>query len=129
MERWGEVDSPLVKAVAGFAVPLFLAVNFPAAFLALVGGVMFYSIVLVGVAHAYRRRYRIVGRPELAAQIATRTLAAVKGLCNSTISRSLEMRKKHKSLQQERQARLKQYRRERNRRKRQQAGEMLTQQQ
>ena len=128
MERWGDVDNPLVKTVAGLTVPLFLAVNFPAAFFVLVGGIMFYSIALVGVAHAYRRRYRIVGRPELAAQIATRTLAAVKGQCNSTISRSLEMRKKHKSLQQEKEARLKHYRRERNRRKREQARGLAAQQ-
>src|SRR3712207_7341730 len=34
MERWGDASHPLVKAVVGFSVPLFLALNFPTAFLA-----------------------------------------------------------------------------------------------
>ena len=61
MGRWRQVDNPLVKAVAGFTVPLFLALNFPAVFLALVTGLMFYALALVGVAHAYRRSHRVVG--------------------------------------------------------------------
>jgi hypothetical protein len=40
----GEVNHPLVKAVAGLAVLLFLALNFPAVFLAIMAGVLFYAI-------------------------------------------------------------------------------------
>jgi hypothetical protein len=38
MERWGEVNHPLVKTVAGLAVPLFLVLNFPVALLAIMAG-------------------------------------------------------------------------------------------
>ena len=49
MERWGEVNHSLVKAVAGFSVPLFLALNFPTAFLVILAGILFYAIALLGV--------------------------------------------------------------------------------
>lgn len=128
MEGWGALNNPLVKAVAGFAVPLFLALNFPAAFLALIGGILFYALALLGVAHTYRRQHRIVGKPEVTAQLAVKTLAGLKEECYRTISRGLERHQSRKTLQRERKARLRRYRRERNRRKREQTREALTQQ-
>ena len=121
MERWGVVDNPLVKAVAGFAVSLFLALNFPAAFFALVAGVMLYALALLGAAHADRRSPRIVGRPEALAQLAASALYAVKDGCDRTLARGLEEYRGRSNLKLEKKARLKQYRRERNRRKREQA--------
>ena len=116
-----------MKTVAGFAVPLFLALNFPAVFLALATSLLFYALTLLGIAHTYRRQHRIVGRPELAAQLAAKSLASLKERCSRTIAWRLQRRRKHKSLQRERKARLMRYRRERNRRKRQQAREVLAQ--
>ena len=128
MERWGELNDPLVKAVAGFAVPLFLALNFPVVFLTLIAGILFYALALLGVAHTYRRRYRtLVGRPELAAQLAARTLVNLKDECNRTVARGLQRRQRRKSLRRERKARLRRYRRERNRRKREQTREVFVQ--
>lgn len=127
VERWGDIDNPLVKAVAGFAVPLFLALNFPAVFFALVGGVVFYSIALLVVAHAYRRSHRVVGRPEVLARMAASALAAVKEWCDRIVARGLEEHKRRSNLKRERKARLRRYRRERNRQKRQRAREILPQ--
>jgi hypothetical protein len=129
MERWGEANHPLVKAVAGFSIPLFLALNFPTVFLVILAGILFYVIALLGVMHTYRWRYRIVGRPELALQLAAKTFSNFKEDCSRTVTRGLERRQRRKSLQRERKARLNQYRRERNRRKRQQTREVLAQQQ
>jgi hypothetical protein len=128
MKRWGVVNHPFVKAVAGFSVPLFLALNFPAAFLVILAGILSYAIALLGVVHTYRRRYRIVGRPELALQLAAKTFSYLKENCNRTVTRGWERRQSRKSFQRERKARLRRYRRERNRRKRQQAREVLAQQ-
>jgi hypothetical protein len=128
MERWGVVNHPLVKAVAGFSIPLFLALNFPTVFLIILVCILFYAITLLGVVHTYRRQYRIVGRPELALRLASKTTSNLKEACHCMVSRGLERRQRRKSLQQERKARLRQYRRERDRRKRQQAREALTQQ-
>ena len=127
MGRWGEVDNPLVKAVAGFAVPLFLALNFPAVFLTLVTGVMFYALALLGVAHAYRRSHRVVGRPEVLARLAVSALDAVKDGCQRTVARGLEEHRRRNGLKRERKAKLRRYRRERNRRKRERAREVLPQ--
>jgi hypothetical protein len=125
MERWGGANHPLVKAVAGFSVPLFLALNFPTIFLAILAGMLFYAIGLLGVVHAYRRRYRIVGRPELALQLAVRFFSSLKEYTSRTMTRGLAKRQNRKRLQQERKERLRRYRRERNRRKRQQVREAL----
>jgi hypothetical protein len=124
MERWGGANHPLVKAVAGFSVPLFLALNFPIIFLAILAGMLLYAIGLLGVVHAYRRRYRIVGRPELALELAAKSFSNTI----QTMTRGLANHQNRKRLQQERKARLSQYRRERNRRKRQQAREALVDQ-
>jgi hypothetical protein len=126
MEWWGVIKHPLVKAVAGFSVPLFLALNFPTVFLV---GILFYTIALLGVMHTYRRRYRIVGSPELALQLAAKTFFDLKEDCNLTVTRRLEEYRSRKTLRREREARLRRYKRERNRRKRQQTREALAEQQ
>ena len=128
MEWWGGANHPLVKAVAGFSVPLFLALNFPIIFLAILAGMLLYAIGLLGVVHAYRRRYRIVGRPELALQIAAKSFSNLKENTSRTMTRGLANHQNRKRLQQERKAKLSRYRRERNRRKRQQAREALVNQ-
>jgi hypothetical protein len=129
MERWGEVNHPLVKAVAGISVPLFLALNFPSVFLAVMAGILLYAIVLLWVMRTYRRRYRVVGRPELALRLGAKTFSDLKESCSRTVALRLEKRQSRKVLRREKRARLKRYRRERNRRKRQQAREALAQQQ
>ena len=125
MERWGGANHPLVKAVAGFSVPLFLALNFPTIFLAILAAMLLYAIGLLGVVHAYRRQYRIVGRPELALQLAAKSFSSLKENISRTMTHGLANHQNRKRLQQERNARLRRYRRERNRRKRQQAREAL----
>lgn len=125
MERWGEVNNPLVKAVAGFAVPLFLALNFPAAFLVFMGGLLFYVIALLGVLQTYRGGHRIVGAPELAVRFMAKGLAGLKEASDQIVTRGLERRQRRRSLKRERKAKLKKYRRERNRKKRQQARQAL----
>jgi hypothetical protein len=128
MERWGGANHPLVKAVAGFSVPRFLASNFPTIFLAILAGTLLYAIGLLGVMHAYRRRYRIVGRPELALQLAVRFFSSLKEYTGRTMTRGLAKHQNRKRLQLERKERLRRYRRERNRKKRQQAREALVHQ-
>ena len=128
MERWGGANHPLVKAVAGFSVSLFLALNFPTIFLAILAAMLLYAIGLLGVVHAYRRQYRIVGRPELALQLAAKSFSSLKENTSRTMTRGLANHQNRKRLQQERKARLRRYRRERNRRKRQQAREAFVHQ-
>ena len=128
MERWGGANHPLVKAVAGFSVPLFLALNFPTIFLAILAGMLFYAIGLLGVVHAYRRQFRIVGRPELALQLASKSFSNLKDYTSRTMTRGLANHQDRKRLQLEKKERLRRYRRERNRRKRQQAREALVHQ-
>jgi hypothetical protein len=83
---------------------------------------------LLGVVHAYRRRYRIVGRPELALQLAAKSFSSLKENISQTMTRGLANHQNRKHLQQERKAKLRRSRRERNRRKRQQAREALVHQ-
>jgi hypothetical protein len=128
MEWWGEVNNPLVKAVAAFSVLLFLALNFPAAFLAILVGILFYAIALLGVLYTYRIGYRIVGRSDLALQLGAKALSKLKEGCNRTVARGWERHQSRKTLTRERKARFRRYERERNRRKRQQTREALTQQ-
>jgi hypothetical protein len=125
MEWWGQANHPLVKAVAGFSVPLFLALNFPTAFLAIMAGVLCYATALLGVALTYRRGYRIVGGPELALQLAAKSLTKLKEGCNRTVDRGWERHQSQKTHQRERKARLRRYKRERNRRRREQARRVL----
>jgi hypothetical protein len=121
MERWGEVNHPLVKAAAGLAVPLFLALNFPAAFLVIVVGVLFYAIALLGVVIAYRKRYRIVGIPELAFWFAAEILESLKEEYDRTVVRRLQELERRKRIRQEKEQRFRRYQRERARRKREHA--------
>ena len=121
MERWGEVNHPLVKAVAGSAVLLFLALNFPAVFLAIMAGVLFYAIAPLAVVTAYRKRHRIVGVLGLAVRSAAKILESLKAGYDRTVVRRLQERKRRKLIQQEKEQRLKRYQRERNRRKREHA--------
>jgi hypothetical protein len=125
MERWGGANHPLVKAMVGFSVPLFLALNFPTVFLVILAGILFYTIVWLGVVHGYRRRYRIVGRLNFALQVAAKTFSNLKENSSRTMTRGLARHQSRRSLQRERKARLRRYRRDRNRRKRQQAREAL----
>jgi hypothetical protein len=121
MERWGGVNHPLVKAVAGSAVLLFLALNFPAVFVAIMAGVLIYAISLLAVVTAYRKRYRIVGVPELAVRFAAKVLEDFKEEYDRTVVRRLQERKRRKLIRQEKGQRLKRYQRARNRSKREQA--------
>jgi hypothetical protein len=121
MERWGKVNHPLVKAVAGLAVLLFLALNFPAVFLAIMAGVLFYAISLLAIVGAYRKRYRIVGVPELAGRFAAKVLESLKEEYDRTVVSRLQERKRRKLIRQEKEQRLRRYQRERARRKREQA--------
>jgi len=120
-QRWGDFDNPLVKGVAGSAILLFLALNFPLVFLAVVAAALCYAVVLLAVTGAYRNRYGIVGKPELAARFATNTLASLKEGCERTMARTLEKRGRRKRFLREREERLRRYKRERNRRRREQA--------
>jgi alkylated DNA nucleotide flippase Atl1 len=121
MQRWGEVKHPLVKAVAGSAVLLFLALNFPAVFLVIMAGVLLYAISLLGVVGTYRKRYRIIGVPEVAVRFAAKVLENLKEEYDRTVVRRLRERKRRKLIRQEKEERLKRYQRARNRRKREQA--------
>jgi hypothetical protein len=125
MEWWREANHPLVKLVAGFSVLLFLALNFPTAFLAILAGVLLYAIGLLGVVLTYRGGHRIVGRPELALQLGAKTFSKLKEDCNRTVARGWKRHQSRKTLQRQRKARLRRYRRERNRRKREQARRVL----
>jgi hypothetical protein len=122
MRRWrGDFDNPLVKVTTGLAVSLFLALNFPLAFLAIVIAAVSYVTALVGVVCAYRNRYRIVGKPELTIRFAAKTLANLRMKCRRSVARTLEERERRKGLKHERNERLRRYERERNRKKRRRA--------
>src|SRR5215213_8188664 len=130
MDWWGEVNNPLVQAVGGFSVMLFLALNIPVAFLIILAGILFYAIALLGVVYTYRSGYRNVGRSELALKLGlgAKALSELKEYSNRTVARGWERHQSRKTLKREKMARLRRYERERNRRKRQQTREALTQQ-
>ena len=118
MERWGELNNPLMKAATGSAVLLFLALNFPVIFLAIVCAALSYTIALLAVAQAYRIRYGIVGKPELTVRFTAKALAGLKAGCERTVARTLEARESRQRVHWERKEKLRRYKRERNRRKR-----------
>jgi hypothetical protein len=122
---WGEFNNPFVKGVTSFAVCLFLAFNFPTAFLIIVAAALSYALALVGVAYAYRNRYAIVGKPELAIRFVRRTFSEVREGCSRTVVHALGERERQKLLKREREERLRRYKRERNRRKREQVRRAL----
>jgi hypothetical protein len=124
-EWWGEFNNPLVKGVTGCALSLFLALNFPVVFLAIVASALCYAVALVAVSYAYRNRYAIVGKSEVAVRAARRTFSEAREGCSRTVAHALEERERRKVLKRERQERLRRYKRERNRRKREQARRVL----
>jgi hypothetical protein len=126
-EWWGEFNHPLVKGVTGSAVTLFLALNFPVVFLAIVAAALCYAVALVGVAHAYRNRNAIVGKSELAVRFVRRTFSGFREGCNRTVAHALEERERRKLLKREKEERFRRYKRGRNRRKREHARRALEQ--
>jgi hypothetical protein len=126
-EWWEDFHNPLVKAVTGFALCLFLALNFPVVFLAIVAAALCYAVALVGVAYAYRNRYAIVGKSELALRFERRTFSGFREGCSRTVAHALEERERRKLLKREQEERLRRYRLERNRRKREHARRALKQ--
>ncbi len=124
-ERWGEFNNPFVKRVTIFAVSLFLALNFPLVFFAIVAAALCYAVAPMGVAYAYRNRYAMVGKSELAVRFVRRTFSGFREGCSRTVAHALEERERRKLLKRERQERLRRYKLERNRRKREQARRAL----
>src|SRR5215216_1409856 len=56
-EWWAWFNNPFVKGATGCALSLFLALNFPVVFLAIVATALCYAVVPVAVACAYRKRW------------------------------------------------------------------------
>jgi hypothetical protein len=126
MKEWREdFSNPFVKGATGCALSLFLALNLPVVFLALVAAALSYAVVPVAVAYAYRNRYAIVGKSELAVRFVRRVGSGFGEGCSRTMAHALEKYERRKLLKQERQERLRRYKRERNRRKREQARRAL----
>jgi len=120
MQRWGGANNPVLKAVALFAVALFLALNLPVALYVVVAATLSYATALVAATYSYRKGYGIVGMPELVAQFAAKILVSLKEECSRMVARGWERRQKRKRLRRERKAHLRRYRRERNRERRKQ---------
>jgi hypothetical protein len=126
-EWWEDINNPLVKGVTGFALCLFLALNFPVVFLAIVAAALCYAVAPVGVAYAYRNRNAMVGKSELAVRFVRRTFSSFREGCTRTVAHALEERERRKVLKREKEERLRRYKLERNRRKREQARRALVQ--
>jgi len=124
MERWGVANNPLVK-VAGLSVLLFSTLNGSSAFVIILVGILLYAIASLGIVDAHRRRHRIVGRPEFALQLAARILSNLREDCSQTVALGWMKHQSRGSIQRERKAGLRRYKRERNRRKREQARGIL----
>ena len=126
-EWWEDFNNPLVKGVTGFALCLFLALNFPVVFLAIVAAALCYAVALVGIAYAYRSRYAIVGKSELAVRFVRRACSGFAEGCSRAVRHTLEERERRKLLKRQKEERLRRYRLERNRRKRDHARRALEQ--
>jgi hypothetical protein len=124
-EWWGWFNNPYVKGATGCALSLFLALNFPVVFLAIVATALCYAVVPVAVACAYRNRYGIVGKSELAVRFVRGACSGFGKGCSRTVAHALEEYERRKLLNREKQERLRRYKRERNRRKREQARRAL----
>jgi hypothetical protein len=124
---WEEFNNPLVKGVTGFALCLFLALNFPVVFLTIVAAALCYAVAPVGIAYAYRSRKAIVGKSELAVRFVRRTFSSFREGCSLRVAHALEERERRKLLKREQEERLRRYRLERNRRKREHARRALEQ--
>jgi hypothetical protein len=125
-EWWEDINNPLVKGVTGFALCLFLALNFPVVFLAIVAAALCYALAPVGMAYACRNRNATVGKSELAVRFVRRTFSSFREGCTRTVVHALEERERRKVLKREKEERLRRYKLERNRRKREQARRALT---
>lgn len=124
-EWWGWFNNPFLKGATGCALSLFLALNFPVVFLAIIVAALSYAFAPVAVAYAYRNRYAIVGKSELAVRFMRRACSGVVEGCRRTVAHTLEEYERRKLLKQEKQEKLRRYKRERNRRKREQARRAL----
>jgi hypothetical protein len=124
-EWWGWFNNPFVKGATGCVLSLFLALNFPVVFLAIIAAALSYVVVPVGAAYAYRNRYAIVGKSELAVRFVRRTCSGFGEGCNRRVAHTLEGYERRKLLKREKQERLRRCKRERNRRKREQARKAL----
>jgi hypothetical protein len=124
-EWWEDFSNPLVKGVTGSAVSLFLALNFPVVFLAIVAAALSYVVMPVAVAYAYRNRNAIVSKSELTVRFVRRVCSGFGEGCSRAARHTLEGYERRKLLKQEKQERLRRYKRERNRRKREQARRAL----
>jgi hypothetical protein len=124
-EWWGWFNNPFVKGATGCALSLFLALNFPVVFLAIVATALSYVVMPVTVAYAYRNRNAIVGKSELAVRFVRRVCSGFGEGCSRMMAHALEGYERRKVLKQEKQERLRRYKRERNRRKREQARRAL----
>jgi hypothetical protein len=122
---WEEFNNPLVTGVTGFALCLFLALNFPVVFLTIVAAALCYAVAPVGIAYAYRKA--IVGKSELAVRFVRRTFSSFREGCSLRVAHALEERERRKLLKREQEERLRRYRLERNRRKREHARRALEQ--
>jgi hypothetical protein len=128
MKKWWEdFNNPLVKGVTGFALCLFLALNFPVVFLTIGAAALCFAVALGGAAHAYRNRNAIMGKSELAVWFVRRTFSGFRERCSRTVAHALEERRRRKLLKREKEERLRRYRLKRNRRKREHARRALEQ--
>jgi hypothetical protein len=126
MKAWREeFNNPLVKGVTGFALCLFLALNFPLVFLTIVAAALCYAVALVGIAYAYRNRNVIVGKSALAVRFVRRTFSGFREGCNRTVAHALGERERRKLLKREKEERFRRYKRARNRRNREHARRAL----
>ncbi len=96
---WGEFNNPLVKGVTGFAVSLFLALNFPKVFLIIVAAALCYAVALVGAGYAYRNRSAIVGKSELAVRFVRRTFSSFREGCRRKVAHALEEHERRRFLE------------------------------
>jgi hypothetical protein len=124
-EWWGWFNNPFVKGATGCALSLFMALNFPMVLFAIVATALFYAVVPVAVAYAYRNRYAIVGNSELAVRFVRRACSGFGEGCSRTVAHALEGYERRKLHKRQKQERLRRYKRERNRRKREQARRAL----
>jgi len=124
-EWWAWFNNPFVKGATGCALSLFLALNFPVVFLAIVATALSYAVMPVAVAYAYRNRNAIVGKSELAVRFVRRACSGFREGCSRMVAHTLEGHERRKFLKREIQERLRRYKRERNRRKREQARRAL----
>ena len=108
-EWWEDFNNPLVKGMTGFALCLFLALNFPGVFLAIVAAALCYAVAPVGVAYAYRNRDAIVGKSELAVRFVQRTSSGFRDGCSQTVAHALEERENRKLLKRKKEERLRRY--------------------